>query len=112
MCDRFISTSQYKSPGEIGADISFGTAQRFGIPYYYGGPHLFILLLLIFRLMPGRMVGKTIDSNNDECYRLALQSREQHIKKDKATSNICTSQALLQYIQCTLFIMEMMGYVK
>ena len=95
-----LALNYYKSPGEIGADISFGTAQRFGIPYYYGGPHpAFISTTNDFiRLMPGRIVGKTIDNNNDDCFRLALQSREQHIKKDKATSNICTSQALLANI--------------
>ena len=95
-----LALNKFKSPGEIGVDISYGSAQRLGIPYYYGGPHpAFISTTNNFvRLMPGRIVGKTIDSNNDECFRLALQSREQHIKKDKATSNICTSQALLANI--------------
>jgi glycine dehydrogenase len=92
-----LSLMLLRSPGEIGVDISLGTTQRFGLPLWYGGPHssFFAVSSKYLRFMPGRIVGKTIDRNNNKCYRLALQTREQHIKKERASSNICTSQALL-----------------
>jgi glycine dehydrogenase len=95
-----LALTKYISPGELGVDITYGTAQRFGVPMYYGGPHAAFLACKddFLRLMPGRIVGKSIDQINNECFRLALQSREQHIRKDKSISNICTSQALLANI--------------
>lgn len=84
-------------PGNIGANISVGSTQNFGLPLWFGGPHSSFISCdsNFLRFIPGRIVGKTIDRNNNECFRLALQTREQHIRKDKALSNICTSQALL-----------------
>jgi len=92
-----LSLIKIKSPKDLGCDISFGTAQQFGIPMWYGGPHPSYLSCekKLLRLLPGRIIGKSFDTCNDEVYRLGLQTREQHIKKDKATSNICTAQALL-----------------